>query len=114
MMIKMNESFIVTVCILAIFLIMSVFSFWILKRKEPMHFYTGSKVDSNTITDIKKYNRANAIMWFLFGAMYLLALPFILFGYLDAALIFLFVISFGGCFSLPRIYNYIRVKYQHK
>lgn len=36
---------------------------WAEKRKDPMHFYTGTVVDPETISDIPAYNRANARMW---------------------------------------------------
>ena len=36
---------------------------WAGKRKEPMHFWSGSVVDAKTITDIPAYNRANGRMW---------------------------------------------------
>jgi len=39
---------------------------WALKRKTPMHFWAGTTVNPETITDIKKYNQANAIMWFCY------------------------------------------------
>lgn len=39
---------------------------WALLRKTPMSFWAGTKVDPATVTDIKKYNRANAIMWFCY------------------------------------------------
>jgi len=36
---------------------------WAKKRKDPMHFYAGTTVDSKTISDIPAYNRDNEIMW---------------------------------------------------
>ena len=38
-------------------------SSWAKKRKDPMHFWSGSTVDPKTITDIPAYNQANARMW---------------------------------------------------
>lgn len=39
---------------------------WALIRKTPMHFWAGTTVNPETITNIKKYNRAHAIMWFCY------------------------------------------------
>ena len=43
---------------------------WATKRKDPMHFYTGSKVDPKTITNVPAYNRANARMWKQFSVSF--------------------------------------------
>ena len=40
------------------------------KIDHPMHFYTGTQIDSNTITDIQKYNHENAIMWKYYSLWY--------------------------------------------
>ncbi len=42
--------------------------FWALRRKTPMHFWSGSTVSDKEIGDIPKYNRANAAMWMIFAA----------------------------------------------
>ena len=34
-----------------------------LKSKKPMHFWSGSKVDPKTISNVRAYNRANSLMW---------------------------------------------------
>ena len=36
---------------------------WAQKRKDPMHFYSGSTVDPRTISDIPAYNRENSRLW---------------------------------------------------
>ena len=36
---------------------------WAQKRKDPMHFYSGTTVDPRTISDVAAYNRENARMW---------------------------------------------------
>ena len=33
------------------------------KLEKPMWFYSGSEVDPAKITDVKQYNRENALMW---------------------------------------------------
>ena len=43
------------------------------KLKTPMHFWAGSKVDAEQITDIKGYNHENARMWKLYSLWYVAA-----------------------------------------
>ena len=40
------------------------------KSHKPMGFWSGSKVDASRISDIKKYNNANGIMWQLYSLFY--------------------------------------------
>lgn len=42
------------------------------KRKTPMHFWAGTIVKSEEISNIKAYNRANGIMWIAYGLSFLL------------------------------------------
>ena len=35
---------------------------WAQKRKTPMHFWTGVEVRAEEITDIRRYNEANAVL----------------------------------------------------
>ena len=46
---------------------------WAQKRKDPMHFYTGTTVDPKTISDVPAYNRENAIMWKTFSVPFWLS-----------------------------------------
>lgn len=43
-----------------------------LKRKTPVHFWSGTKVKEEEISDVKRYNRANGIMWIVYGNTFLL------------------------------------------
>ena len=36
---------------------------WAQKRKDPMHFYSGTTVDPKTISDVPAYNRENSRLW---------------------------------------------------
>lgn len=36
---------------------------WAQKRKDPMHFNSGTTVDPKTISDVPAYNRENARLW---------------------------------------------------
>ena len=47
-------------------LVFAAVGLWALLRKTPMHFWAGTTVDPEEITDIKKYNKANAVMWFCY------------------------------------------------
>ena len=40
---------------------------WAQKRKDPMHFYSGTTVDPRRISDVAAYNRANARMWMTYS-----------------------------------------------
>lgn len=40
---------------------------WASKRKDPMNFWSGTRVDPKTISDIPAYNRENARMWKAFS-----------------------------------------------
>ncbi|AFS79302.1 hypothetical protein Curi_c23000 [Gottschalkia acidurici 9a] len=53
-----------------IFIVIGVFA---LNKKTPMHFWSGTKVKSEEISDIKSYNKSNGIMWISYGAIFVLA-----------------------------------------
>ena len=46
---------------------------WAKKRKTPMHFWSGSTVQPEEIKDIPAYNRANAIMWSIYGFCFIIS-----------------------------------------
>ena len=43
------------------------------RRKKPMWFWSGTKVRESEITDVPAYNRANAIMWICYSALFWLS-----------------------------------------
>lgn len=47
------------------------FGIYALKTKKPVNFWAGDKIPPEKITDIKKYNRANGIMWISYGALWI-------------------------------------------
>lgn len=51
----------------ALFCIIGV---WARRRKTPMHFWAGTEIDPDTITDIPAYNRENARMWERYSIFY--------------------------------------------
>ena len=46
---------------------------WAKKRKDPMHFYSGTKVDPRSIADIPAYNRVNGRMWMIYSVPFWLS-----------------------------------------
>jgi len=44
-----------------------------IKKKTPMHFYAGTTVKLEEISDVKAYNKANGIMWIMYGSTFILA-----------------------------------------
>ncbi|MBE6935965.1 MAG: hypothetical protein E7458_05620 [Ruminococcaceae bacterium] len=46
---------------------------WARRRKEPMHFYSGTEVAPEEIRDIPAYNRANARLWSVYSLPYFLS-----------------------------------------
>lgn len=42
-------------------------------RKEPMNFWAGQKISKRKITNYKKYNLLNSLMWFIVGIYFLVA-----------------------------------------
>ena len=43
------------------------------RRKKPMWFWSGTKVRESEISDVPAYNRANAIMWICYSAVFWLS-----------------------------------------
>lgn len=86
---------------------------WAMKRKDPMHFWSGTTVDPKNITDVPAYNRANGRMWMEFS------IPFWICGLLGlwgdrftvAYTVLLCVGSIGGIFWL--LWHYHRICKQY-
>lgn len=68
---------------------------WAFKRKDPMHFWSGSTVRPEEIRDIPAYNRANGIMWSIYAACLLMAGLVSLFS-IKTGSILLFIIFLPG------------------
>ena len=43
------------------------------RSKTPIWFWAGSKVDESEISDVKKYNEANSVMWKIYSLWYFAA-----------------------------------------
>ena len=49
---------------------------WCWKSEKAVHFFTGVKPPA--VTDVRKYNRSVAVLWFVYAALFeLLGLPFL-------------------------------------
>ncbi|MEF9990553.1 MAG: hypothetical protein RRZ84_05800 [Romboutsia sp.] len=102
-------SFIFISPVALIFILIGIYCF---KKKTPMHFWSGTTVKSSEIKDIKSYNRANGIMWILYGISYFLSFIIeIVFGKLIGS-IFMVITCFGGLILMIIFYNKIYNKYK--
>ena len=90
---------------------------WAQRSEKPVSFWSGTKVDPKTISDIPGYNHENAVMWNWYAVPYYFAgiigclEPFCN-GATIAAAIILFLACFPGIFIL--VWNYKRIEKQYK
>lgn len=82
------------------------------KRADPMHFWSGSTVRPQEIRDIPAYNRANAVMWAVYGFIWL---PIVLTGFFHMTLagILVAAAAVGGLPVLISTYQKIYQKYKN-
>ena len=92
-------------------LIMWALAFWAYKRTTPMHFWAGTTVKPEEISDIPAYNRENALMWFIYGAFSFVSGIVMLFSVAIGAIL-VFVLSVFGI--IPLIWNYKRIYKKYK
>jgi len=81
------------------------------KLEKPMWFWSGSEVDASQITDVKKYNKENGIMWKLYSLWYFAAGLAEIWNTI-AALIILVLSCTVGIVILIRSYKKIYEKYR--
>lgn len=93
-------------------LIFGVIALWAFKRKDPMHFWSGSTVRPEEITYIRSYNRANGFMWAIYTACMASTGIVSLFNII-AGVILLVVICVPGIVVLIIAYNWIYNKYRN-
>ena len=84
---------------------------WALRRETPMHFWSGTTVDPETITDVKAYNAENAIMWFKYSIPFVISAAVAPF-HVGAAAVIVTVGSVGGIPWLIITYKRIEKKYK--
>lgn len=103
---KMN----VFISIIPVTIILTCIGIYSLNKKTPMHFWAGSTVKAEEISDVKAYNKANGIMWISYGFSFLLIPLFsAIFGEVIIALIYIF-----GTLGIFILYNLIYKKYKVK
>ena len=92
-------------------LIFGAIALWAFKRKDPMHFWSGSTVRPEEITDIPSYNRANGLMWGVYTACMVVTGILSLFS-IKIATVILVILCVPGIFVLIIVYNMIYNKYK--
>lgn len=88
-----------------------VIALWAFKRKEPMHFWSGSTVRPEEIADIPSYNRANGLMWGIYGVCMFVTGILSLFSIITGVIL-LVIICVPGIVVLVVAYNRIYNKYR--
>lgn len=81
-------------------------------RKDPMHFWSGSKVMPEEISDIPAYNRANALMWAIYAACMVMAGILSLFSVMTGIIAMLITIL-PGILVLIAVYKSIYNRYRN-
>ncbi len=86
------------------------------KRKEPINFWAGSKVESASVTDIPAYNLENSNMWLAYSIPYWISGGVSFFfrsgdHVVLIAVAILVLACFPGIFALIRHYKKIEKKY---
>ena len=96
----------------AVFLVLLGIGIRTWKADKAAGFYTGTNPPE--VTDVRKYNRSVAVLWFVYAALFeLLGLPFLLAGRNSAA----FLCCFGAAplsIGLMMAYHCILNKYRKK
>lgn len=80
-------------------------------RTGPAHFWSGSTVELWEIRDIPAYNRANARMWGIYGALWAVT-GAVAFWNVAASAILMVLIAVGGIPVLVTLYGKIYAKYR--
>ena len=67
----MEKIIMFAVCIF-MFLLYAGFGLFYYHSKTPANFWSGDKISPEDVSDVKKYNRANGIMWIVYGILFLI------------------------------------------
>ena len=89
---------------------------WASKSNKPVHFWAGTDVPVEKVTDVLAYNRANALMWKIYSIPYWLSGAVGSLGFFGdiftiASAILLFLACFPGIFLLVRRYRKIEEQF---
>lgn len=94
-------------------MVFGLIALWAFKRKDPMHFWSGTTVKPEEISDIRAYNKANGIMWLVYSLGMLTSGVLSLFGEFAGG-IFMATLCFPGLgvliITYYRIYNKYKVQ----
>ena len=66
------EAVICCVACVVCFLVFAGLGVYFCLSKTPANFWSGEKISPSAISDVKKYNRANGIMWIVYGLLFLI------------------------------------------
>ncbi|MDD2422158.1 MAG: hypothetical protein PHU78_08485 [Heliobacteriaceae bacterium] len=94
-----------------VFIAIGIFA---LKKKTPMHFWVGTTVKTEEITDVEAYNKANGIMWIAYGSAFILSGILSLIFDIHIGAILVGVSSTLGLYILAFAYRRIHKKYSNK
>lgn len=84
-----------------------------LKSEKPVGFFTGVKPPE--ITDVKKYNKAVALLWFITGVIFeLIGVPFLYLKQNSSAFVFMMLVTVALVIVMMVIYLSILRKYEEK
>jgi len=96
-----------------VFLVLLGIGIWAWKSDKVVSFYTGTKPPE--VTDIRKYNRAVAILWFVYAGLFeLLGLPFLFLKQNAAGFLWVILGVIAITIALMIFYNRILHKYEQK
>ena len=90
---------------------------WAAGRKDPMHFWSGSVVAAEFISDVQAYNQANARMWKIYSVPYWATGIIGLFSIFDIRLSALSMIAIGLACTVGiwwLIHTYRKIEKQYK
>ncbi len=84
---------------------------WSYRSEEPVGFFTGAKPPE--VKDVKKYNRAVAILWFAYATLFeLLGIPFLFLKQNSAGFVPVFLGTIMRTIGLAVGYGMIEKKYR--
>ena len=66
------ETIIMFIACVFLFLVLAGFGLYSYFSKNPANFWSGDKISPEDVSDVKKYNRANGIMWIVYGLLFLI------------------------------------------
>ncbi|MCL2407519.1 MAG: hypothetical protein FWC95_06275 [Defluviitaleaceae bacterium] len=90
---------------------MWIVAVWAFRRKTPMHFWAGSTVKAEEISDVHAYNREHGFMWLSYGSAFAISGIVGLFDVMAGSAFTLIISTFG---LIPLFINYRRIWNKYK